>query len=255
MTIQSDSIYKADSRNSINHSASFLFEDKGGLARFGGMAASVTAVAQVAEQFIGNGLYAALVFSFLVAIYYSRRAFQLRFLDCLVWVPIYTCVVFVTALGSNNVVGLSREQAYIPLDEYQAQIEYYKATTRDYEEAIKKKDQLLEKYKMLRDMVTRSFEAGNLKDGNNVSRSHHMKERSEAFSLFDVFSPKSAYAQENHSRVDTTRPAPPIPEAMKALLREIEKAEQEQKQLPEKPEEREPEPEVKQQTPKVWQKW
>lgn len=56
MTTQSDSIHTADSRNSINHSASFLFEDKGGLVRFGGMAASVTAVAQVAEQFIGNDL-------------------------------------------------------------------------------------------------------------------------------------------------------------------------------------------------------
>lgn len=140
MTRRNNPVRKTDDRDSINSSAAFLFEDKGGIARFGGMAASVTAVAQVAEQFMGSGLYAALAFSFVVAIYYSRRAFNLRFLDCLVWVPIYTCVVFVTALGSNNVVGLSREEAYIPPDEYHAQINYYKKATRDYEESIKKKD-------------------------------------------------------------------------------------------------------------------
>jgi|GEM_PF-4998417 len=118
-----------------------LFEDKLGLGRYGGMAVAVTAVSQVAEQFTGLGLYVALTFSFLIAVYYARRAAKLPLFECVIWVPIYGCTLFITSLGSNNVVGTTQEKS-----KFQQARAAYESTLLDYQQKLKAQNERLRAY-------------------------------------------------------------------------------------------------------------
>ncbi len=236
-----------------------LFDDKGGLARFGGMAASITAVSQVAEQlFSGSGLYVGLVFSCLVALYYSKRAFQLGALDSLVWVPIYTCVIFVTALGSNNVIGLSQDRKSVPLDEYRTEVRYYEAKLKDYEETVNEQKALISKYKKLKDILESSLRPIPSVPDNRHSQIHKDKNLFRLSSLVDLFSPKEACAQDSDEvHAPATRRPPPSPKQLEILkaLREIEEAEKKLDKTTKKLEKPKPKPEIRTEQQRIWQKW
>jgi len=138
-----------------NKATALLFEDKLGLGRYGGMAVAVTAVSQVAEQFAGAGLYVALAFSFLIAVYYSRRAIRLPLLDCLIWVPIYGCTLFITSLGSNNVVGTTQEKS-----QFQNVRIAYESEMADYQKKIETLETRLQAYNL--NLPDRDFAKNNL---------------------------------------------------------------------------------------------
>ena len=234
-----------------------LFDDKGGLARFGGMAASITAVAQVAEQFTGHGFLAAFGFSFVVAVYFSKKAFQLDLLDCLVWVPIYTCVIFVTALGSNNLVGLSEKKETITLTEHQEQVSFYEGKLKEFEETIKAQNEVIGQYQKLKEMLKTKFSTDPTEE---KERTGQVKQNEKGIFLSRfllLFLPRKAYAQEG--AISGTTPTLGPKEADRRdilqLLNQIERTEEKLREPPTETEKKKP-PEIKiQEQRKIWQKW
>jgi hypothetical protein len=187
--------------DSQKNATALLFEDKLGLGRYGGMAVAVTAVSQVAEQFTGFGLYVALTFSFLIAVYYARRAVRLPFFDCLIWVPIYGCTLFITSLGSNNVVGTTQEKSQFQsaraayentFSGYQNEIRAMTERLNAYETALEKSQQAQEIYRKLLEAKAPGM---NLSSSLMLPSLKSKAPRSILGGLFDLFRPNEAHAQ------------------------------------------------------------
>ena len=224
--------------DSQNKTTTLLFEDKLGLGRYGGMAVAVTAVSQVAEQFADAGLYVALAFSFLIAVYYSRRAIRLPFLDCLIWVPIYGCTLFITSLGSNNLVGTTQEKSQFQkvstayennVSVYQKEIETLNARLRAYKTALEKSQQAREIYRKLIEA-----KVSGVKISSSATRqgSQSTKHKGLYGKLIDFLAPAEAYAQPaDISAEDTPRePTPRDSEEIQRLLQQLQAIENEERQ-------------------------
>ena len=257
-----------------NKPTALLFEDKLGLGRYGGMAVAVTAVSQVAEQFVGAGLYVALAFSFLIAVYYSRRAIRLPLLDCLIWVPIYGCTLFITSLGSNNVVGTTQEKSQFQkvrvayeseMADYQEEIKTLKMRLQAYQAALEKSQQAREIYRQLLKAKAPGVEISS----TTTRRGAYNTKPNGLFATFVKFlAPAEANAQPPVLPADDA-PSEPTPRMedveTQRLLQQLQAIENEEKQLLEsiqqapaelqmrkKPESLQAPKEVE---PKIWKKW
>lgn len=256
-----------------NKTTALLFEDKLGLGRYGGMAVAVTAVSQVAEQFIGVGLYVALAFSFLIAVYYSRRAIRLPILDCLIWVPIYGCTLFITSLGSNNVVGTTQEKSQFQkarityeseMADYRKEMENLKIKLQAYKTALEKSQQAREIYRKLL-----KAKAPGVKLSSTTTR--HGKYNTKPNGLYGKFikflTPAEAHAQPPDPPAEDTprEPTRTDNDETQRLLEQLKKIESEEKkaleiiqQAPAEPQPTE-RPEglqvPKEVEPKIWKKW
>lgn len=256
-----------------NKATALLFEDKLGLGRYGGMAVAVTAVSQVAEQFAGAGLYVALAFSFLIAVYYSRRAIRLPLLDCLIWVPIYGCTLFITSLGSNNVVGTTQEKSQFQkvriayeseMADYQKKIETLETRLQAYKIALEKSQQAREIYRKLL-----KAEAPGLKLSSTTTRhgAYNTKPNGLYGKFIKFLTPAEAHAQPaDHPAGDTHRePTRMDSEETQRLLQQLKAIESEEREALEiiqqapaepQPSERPESLQVpKEVEPKTWKKW
>lgn len=229
-----------------------LFGDGSGLAGFGGIASGVTAVAQVTEQLLGSGRWVAMIFSGLIAVYLSKRSLHMPLLDCCVWVPIYACVIFITALGLNNLVGLSKQKQSVPLDQYKAKIFDMQ---KYYEDSLENKDVLINEYKAVISKLSQSIEKDRDKVSENSGHLSHSQKRTTLFSFSSLLGPQLAYAQTDRTEGEVREPTTPETESIEELRRQLEEAEREYERRQETIEQERPEHEIEQKEKKIWQKW